>query len=313
MIEFAYFLPSIEKLKLFTIRDFSLDNLKVGDIHDYFASNPSNESLAWNQDHLAYVDPSITFNRIYFGNEFCEALIPTVEDFELVSDMCRKSGLRLTLVTPMVTTEGINKIQKLLRHIQENKMIIELVANDYGVLSLCAGNSTIRPILGRGILGQTQFARLEGIPSNHKGIALKDWPQRHVASTAAFLNLITKKYGVGRVEFDLSRQGLLIPAQEKTLQTSVYFPWVVINTQRVCPIGHIHRPETEAIPAHPACEFQCRSLNEVLQSTSGDHHQLLFQKGTTLFELVKPEIDVFKQLAATVNLDRIVYQPTLPF
>lgn len=312
-MELAYFLPSLDKLPLFPLRHLSLENLHRSVLHEYFDRTPSVESATWFEDHLSYLDPTLRFSRLYFGNEFCEALIPTVAEFEEIAEVCRQGELRLTLVTPMVTGEGIHKIQKLLRAIQTNKMIIELVINDFGVLALCAGNSTVRPVLGRGLLKQTQFTRLEGVPTNGKGLSVRSWAGRHPLSSAPFLAQLAQKYGVQRVEFDLSRQGVLLPETATAIPTSVYFPWVVLNTQRLCPIGHSHLPTTDPIPAQPNCEFQCRSYSEVMEVTSEKGSQLLFQKGTTLFELVKPDTEVFTQLATTVNMDRIVYQPTLPF
>lgn len=315
MIELAYFAPSIEKLKWLPLRHLSLDNLRPSVLHEYFKRTPSVESMSWYEDHLAYLNPAQPFTRIYFGNEFCETLIPSVAEFLEAASMCREAEMRLTLVTPPVTVVGVHKIQKLIRAVQDEKMAIELVANDWGVLGLCVGVPAIRPVLGRVLAKQPQFPRIEGVPTTKKenGLTVKDWAFRHRLSQSPFIDKLTQKYHIQRLEFDLCRQGFLLSPNSANIPTSVYFPWVYLSSQRICPIGHTHRPHTEPIPANPQCEFQCRSYSEVMESNGGGVHQLLFQKGNTVFELVKPEVEVFNQLAATVNLDRIVYQSTLPF
>jgi len=40
------------------------------------------------------------FNRLYFGNEFCQRLIPSEQDIEHVIDFVREHTIPFSLVTP---------------------------------------------------------------------------------------------------------------------------------------------------------------------------------------------------------------------
>ncbi len=63
-------------------------------------------------ENLKYCDEN--FSRLYFGNEFCERLIPTVQQLTKVLSVVRQKGLAFTLVTPYVTNAGIKRLEKLL-------------------------------------------------------------------------------------------------------------------------------------------------------------------------------------------------------
>jgi hypothetical protein len=55
------------------------------------------------------------FTRIYFGQEFCERLLPSKDELEQVCAFSEKEGVPLTLVTPYVTDKGLLKLEKLIR------------------------------------------------------------------------------------------------------------------------------------------------------------------------------------------------------
>ncbi len=57
---------------------------------------------------LRYIDYKYT--RIYYGNEFCERLIPSLQDLNQILDYIQKRGLNFSFVSPYVTDIGLRKI-----------------------------------------------------------------------------------------------------------------------------------------------------------------------------------------------------------
>src|SRR3972149_3376687 len=68
-------------------------------------------------DNLKYFDN--TFTRLYFGNEFCEELIPCTDKLDAAIDFVIKRNADFTLVTPFVTNKGIKRLIPLLKRVSE--------------------------------------------------------------------------------------------------------------------------------------------------------------------------------------------------
>ena len=109
------------------------------------------------------------YGRIYFGNEFCEKLIPAVAEVEKVRDYCKKNKTGFSLVTPYVTDAGMAKLDKLFSFLLGNGESCEVIVNDYGVLSLINEEyPVLRPVLGR--LLTKQKRDVEGHREGHDGL-----------------------------------------------------------------------------------------------------------------------------------------------
>ncbi|MDP7294889.1 MAG: hypothetical protein QGG24_06170, partial [Vicinamibacterales bacterium] len=60
----------------------------------------------------------IQVTRVYLGNEFCERLIPSVQLLERAHTAAAERGLALTLLTPYVTDDGIDRLRPLLSRLE---------------------------------------------------------------------------------------------------------------------------------------------------------------------------------------------------
>jgi radical SAM protein with 4Fe4S-binding SPASM domain len=80
------------------------------------------------KDYIQY------FDRIYIGSESCENLIPTMDE---VRELIRLIGnKKLTILTPPVTNKGIRLLRQLFKEIIKEKIVTEVVFNDFGVLRM---------------------------------------------------------------------------------------------------------------------------------------------------------------------------------
>ena len=59
--------------------------------------------------HLKYVNEK--YSRLYFGNEFCEKLIPSVTDLKNTLGFVMNKRLDFSFVTPYATNIGLNKLK----------------------------------------------------------------------------------------------------------------------------------------------------------------------------------------------------------
>src|SRR3990172_9007931 len=95
------------------------------EIAPHFAAPPSLERLSEGGADSA--------SRLYFGNEFCDHLIPSPRTLSEALALSRELGLRFSLVTPMVTDSGIDALGRLFRSLPDGS---EVIASDWGVLRL---------------------------------------------------------------------------------------------------------------------------------------------------------------------------------
>ena len=50
------------------------------------------------------------FDRIYYGDEGCENLLPSINELKKLLKKCSRSGVKITLVTPVLMSDnGIRK------------------------------------------------------------------------------------------------------------------------------------------------------------------------------------------------------------
>jgi collagenase-like PrtC family protease len=88
--------------------------------HAFYISDPAD---------LKYFHNS-RFDRIYFGNEFCEFLLPSVEQLANVLEFAARSGVEFTLMTPPCAENCLEKCERLIETLPANA---EVVFNDWGL------------------------------------------------------------------------------------------------------------------------------------------------------------------------------------
>lgn len=271
------------------------------------------------------------YGRIYFGNEFCQRLIPGPEEVKQAVSFAGRRKLRFTLVTPYVTNAGLKKLSDILRTLP-GKSFIEVVVNDWGVLDLINREfPRLVPVLGRLLTKQKRSPNLDlllrrdlvapGIipdPSNPSGKYLllqKKFPpaadfyyQGSNASSVPLLQkfLLSKK--IARIELDNLVQGMRLRLPARGMAASVYLPYVYITTTFFCPTAAAFA-QKGCLSRRPACRKQCRQYSFELAHPAFAG-RLLYLKGNTQFY----RNDRCDQRALKkMGINRIVYAPDLPF
>ena len=95
------------------------------------------------------------YQRIYWGGEFCQNLIPTHTDTEKILGFVKENNLKFSFVTPFVTEYGLKRLRIIFNWLNKKKINCEVVVNDWGVLG-CLHNEFrgFEPVFGRLLVRQ---------------------------------------------------------------------------------------------------------------------------------------------------------------
>lgn len=245
------------------------------------------------------------FSRIYFGNEFCERLLPTVEELKQLLDFALKNEMDFTFVTPYVTNKGIKSLIQLFAFLEQENPGCEVVFNDFGVLRVLLNKyGELKPIMGRLLNKMKRGPRLmnliEALPENtvkyFKGSSL---------DTEAFGKFLYEKK-IKRVELDNVLQGIDLNVAKFGISASLYFPYAYVTTTRACLAidCDVHGKE-DAVGVFP-CKKECQ--NYTFHLVSKIMPVSLIRKGNTIFFKNEKIPENLKE----IGVDRIVQEPYIP-
>lgn len=240
-----------------------------------------------------------SFSRIYFGNEFCQELIPSVRSLNEL--LRRTSDFSFSLATPYVTNEGLRKLERLFDCLSEESRAIEVIFNDWGVYHVLNNKyPDLEPVMGRLLNKAMRDPRIA-----------KLWSQLPAEDTRYFKgsNLELEHFraflcagGVRRVEFDNLLQGFDLSFEG--IDLSLYLPFAYVTTTRYCLTNGCEDQDKRAVVGIFPCKRECQ------QHTFDLSHEAvpvtLIRKGNTIF---------FENETLPENLSRfsrIVIQPKIP-
>lgn len=243
------------------------------------------------------------FTRIYFGNEFCQTLLPSKKELEHVLSFVKKNKLNFTLVTPYVTDYGLIKLDALFEFIKNNtKIDIEVVINDFGVLSLINEEySEFVPILGRLLSKQKKGPRILNIKDKLPAEAWEHFQSSNVEIPVLQEFLIEKK--VKRIELDNLLQGIKIKL--KKIKGSLYYPYANITTTRLCLINGCDQGIKKELSITP-CKKECQKYSFELRNN--DMPVVILLNGNSQFF----KNDKLPYNLEEMGIDRLIFEPEVP-
>ena len=249
------------------------------------------------------LDSGETCDRIYFGHEFCQRLLPSPEDLCRAASHAEDRGLGFTFVTPFVTNAGLKRVGELtcavLDRMQDRGM--EVVVNDWGVLHfLRREHPDVTLVLGRLLTKQKRGPRLLRIAGRMPEAAVDHF--RRSNADVPHVTEFLKRMSVGRVELDNLLQGI---RRNDGLPASLYHPYGYISTTRLCLMMRGDRPGKN-LRSLGVCGRECRHYDVTLRHRDMPADILL--KGNTQFF----RNDEFPDDLDSLNINRLVYTPALP-
>ncbi|RJQ40968.1 MAG: hypothetical protein C4555_00595 [Dehalococcoidia bacterium] len=252
-------------------------------------------------DNLKYFGPE--YSRLYFGQEFCERLLPDVSQLEQALDFAGEYGLGFTLVTPYVTEAGLEKVGSLLDALTETRPDSEVVFNDYGVLRMLRGRfPEFEPVMGRLLNRNKRGPRLMTVIEKLPETTVEYFRDTNLNVPA--LNEFYTGQGVKRVELDNLLQGIGFKLER--WQGSLYLPYAYVSTTRFCLANGCDDPAKEMRIGIFPCQKECQKYTFYLR-----HPVMpvgLERKGNTIFfrnDRVQDDIEAR-------GINRLVVEPEIP-
>lgn len=170
----------------------------------------------------------IDFQRLYFGNEFCEHLIPKIAQLEKALIFAKDNSLDFSFVTPSCTDAKIKQLLAIFEILPDG---CEVIFNDWGVFSILkkfSRGGKFKLVLGRLLVGQIKDPRLAALKNNNK----LEFFRKSCLSNPAFQDFLIDQ-GIGRAEIDNSFQGHGFKLKN-SLNVSLYYPYAYISTTTRC-------------------------------------------------------------------------------
>ena len=253
------------------------------------------QSAVFIRNKKQIVSFSCEIDRVYFGEEFCEELMPSLGQARSAYYAAQENNLEFTLLTPLCSDKGIKKCLDILLRLSDEGVKGEVVLSDWGLLDevtrIHRKKISFEPVLGRALTRQKSGPRL--ILLSEVQPAAVETGKRVPLGAGAFMDFL-KERGISRLEMDAPLHGLEIRLPDG-FHGSVYYPWVYVSLSRICPVF-----ET-VLPGKTRCKRDCLKLPVKL--THPEMPVPLFAFGRTVFYESPgpvPSLDI-------PGLDRVVY------
>lgn len=327
-MELAIYFPNLERL-------LDMENaLRIVDIQDVpsylvsvmYAQGPNVYDYSVNLGSTTWIqllhERGIDFSRLYFGQEFCQNLIPSPSDVEQAYYFSRQLGWEFTYMTGGYNTEvGIEKIEANLRKLVELEADCEVVVNDWGVLHILTQRyPQFRLVVGRLLNKQVRLNMFMGgrdLPVFTGGLETsKDEIMANQIAAYADVSVSNpdylealKSWGVQGVDFDITPQGIRRPEDGWGLTLGFYYPWTLMATGRNCPTAGIYDKVRTFVMTDRDCGRPCRKFNCSPNMLQFDYP--VCQRGPALFV----QHDDFNEryiTSGTSAFERLIYQPEIP-
>ena len=220
-------------------------------------------------------------NRIYYGSEFCEKVLPTPNQVLEVAMTCQDKGLGFTYVTSPLTDYGMEICKKTIEMLENSGIPYEVVFNDIGLLfwyKINIGGSTI---LGRLFDKTSHDGRVCGDKLiGFYGKNTKDYSVNSNIFSNASKELFDK-FNVCRIELDLPNLPLNIDNIDSDL--SIYLPFSFLTTGRRCMIGMVNN-ESSVEKCSKLCKKYTQLMTKPLNTLNKKKNTML-RKGNTIYYL----------------------------
>lgn len=191
-------------------------------------------------------------NRIYFGGEFCERLLPDKKALLRVLSLVDQSGLSFSLITPIVSDHALARLQQLFSVLPDDS---EVIVNDWGVLRLLRNNyPKLTSVIGRQLCKMIKDPRL---PSAQW---LKLYP--HGVQSGPFQKLLAQ-FEIERLEMDVPPFAESPDFNSPEHELSVHLPFGFSVKGRMCKIGAMQLDAPRKFGPGHGCNKECLQYSSI--------------------------------------------------
>jgi len=232
---------------------------------------------------------------VRLGSEFCEILLPRLDELEKGVESAQAAGKEFTYVTPRLSNAGIDRLKEQLA-LLEGRGEVGVVFNDLGLLNILGHCRNLHPHLGRHLLlvparspWVEQHMQREDLSSRRR-----DWLRSLFSSTS--LNYgptieLYRRHGCHRADVDWLPRVFpsLAFLVERGLRLSVHLHLIPATFTRKC---HTARFLGEEVPEN--CSRPC--LHRAFLLRNEPFGLELYLHGNAAFRLAEPHPEAVKQL-----------------
>jgi hypothetical protein len=226
--------------------------------------------------------PDAPLAALYFGSEFCQELIPGIEEVEAFCTHCTEHGLEAVLLTPLVTHKGLRRLDRLLGDLARRETFPAVVFNDWGVLELLRKKHPSFPLrMGRLMNRGLRDPRLDMQAPGPAG--------ENIQRGAGIRNLASS-IGVIAVESDADLEPGFLGDGANGLQRALHVPFTFASSGRNCLEKAAATPAGKGIFTRglkSGCTAPCRGICR--KESRQDTQKEMWRAGNTLFFKAPPE------------------------
>jgi hypothetical protein len=261
-----------------------------------------------------YIDEVI---GIYYGQETCENLIPTLKHVQQAVEFCKQHEYNFSLVTPYVSPKGMDRLRKLFEYLNAEEPGTEVVINDFGVMHLLNKEySNLKPVLGRLLIKMKRDPRFSVSGFEIANVEIKNLKRveenQREALQGASLELpvyqeFLKSKDVQRVSLDTLSQGMNQKALKKWgFPVDLYWPWTYVTSSRSCAIAAHTQIRKEFHPTDEPCQYQCEKYEFTFTSDKKMFTSIF--RGNSVWMNSRHLLKDYVEL----EIDRLIYEPYIP-
>lgn len=222
---------------------------------------------------------SLAYDRVYYGHEFCEYLLPSENEFKQILDFVIANKLPFTFVTPTISNDKINLLDNLIDTAAEKAAILnkfEIAVNDFGVLSLIRQKNIQNTAIaaGRLMTKQKRDPRIKYISALSE--SAKNYYMSFSLDSAHNLNFI-RDFNIKRFELDNVTQGII---RQSKMPASLYTPFCYISTTKLCYMAQSDKKE-RYLRKKCGCFMECQHYDVYMKNDKMKTD--LYLKGNTIF------------------------------
>jgi hypothetical protein len=254
---------------------------------------------------------------IYYGQETCENLIPTLKHVQQALEFCKKNEYSFTLTTPYVGPKGMDRLRKLFEFLNTEEPETEIVINDFGVLHLLNTEYTnLKPVLGRLLLKMKRDPRFSVSGFEIANVEIKNLKKVEVNQQQALqgstLELpvyqeFLKSIDIQRVSLDTLTQRMNQKALNKWgFPVDLYWPWTYITSSRSCAVAAHTQLRKEFHPTDEPCHYQCKKYEFTFTSDKKMLPSVF--RGNAVWMSTRMLLKDYFDL----GIDRLIYEPYIP-
>lgn len=250
-------------------------------------------------------------NRLYFGSEFCQKLMPSLDECKRAYAYALKHGMKFTFVTSALFENGLKKAEENISYMNGLKDEVEVVCNDWGAVHLIKSKyKKIKIVLGRMIdklpreprLSKKHFDTIYG----REGVEFLQTPNIFVNEYKEILT----DYGIKMVEFDCVPQGINLcdARQNNNWGIALYMPFYYVTTGVICMTQIMSADENDKFNFPKTCAQTCKNLDIIMRKPGnfiGEQGLELIRKGNTVYKSID---NICEYIRMQGCFDRIILQ-----